>query len=101
MKEFDAKIASLKFKKESVRGTTAASEIFRKYNQYTAARKKGIDVMRKLPPPDITYRNKHRYAYHFVGKAGSAEDADPKFNLKVWPSAEHAKFRHWFRAQFG
>lgn len=101
LKQYDNKIHKLKLKKEAVRGTHAATEIYAKYNMYKAARKKGIHALRKLPKPDITYANSNRYAYHFLGKNGSAEDADPKFNLRVWPSADHAKFRHWFRAQFG
>ena len=101
VKMYEQQIQKLQQRKEAVRGTSGAKEIFRKYKLYKTAKKKGIKALRKLPPADLTYANKNRYAAHFLNKAGDPGEADPKFYLRTWPSTEHAKFRHWFRAQFG
>ena len=75
-------------------------KLARQNRRYEATDSADIARVRKLPKPDISYRNKDRYAHNFVGKAGHAEDAERDFYLKVWPSPQHAKFRHWFRATF-
>ena len=93
---------TLRKKKEWTKGTTAAKEIFAKFALYEKTDSSNIEAIRKLPKPDISYRNKDRYAHNFLGGTGAtSEDAQRDFYLKVWPAPEHAKFRHWFRATFG
>jgi len=99
-KEFEATREELRKKKEWTKGTSAAKEIFAKFKEYEQTDSSDIARIRKLPKPDISYRNKGRYAHNFVGRDGHAEDATEDFYLKIWPSPSHAKFRHWFRATF-
>eukprot|EP00750_Incisomonas_marina_P017612 INCI2274.1.p1 GENE.INCI2274.1~~INCI2274.1.p1 ORF type:complete len:515 (+),score=97.94 INCI2274.1:187-1731(+) len=99
-KEFEAKREELRRKKEWTKGTSAAKEIFAKFKQYEAVKSTEIAKIRKLPAPDITYRNKDRFAANFLGGSAEETDAEQDFYLKVWPSPNHAKFRHWFRATF-
>jgi ankyrin repeat protein len=102
-KEFEAAREELRRKKEWTKGTTAAKEVFAKYSAYAATDSADVKAIRKLPKPDITALNKDRYAANFLGGQALTEgevQARKDFYLQVWPSPQHAKFSHWFRATF-
>lgn len=101
-KEFETTREELRKKKEWTKGTTAAKEIFAKYKKYEATDSDDFKSIAKLPKPDITYHNKQRFSHGFFAGSGiHADDIDHDFHVRIWPSPEHAKFRHWFRATFG